>query len=358
MNDLKNLSGVEKIEFMFKEGVDFSPTHKKNINIRRFRLIKPRHLFWIPSLIIKKIYRFLPNLLKDIFFFLSINHKAPKTKMFAKTRYSEIRTLVDIKISALILKSVPVEILDKTKSILKLGFFTSRLESVSKIDTIIDDVLDYATPSHAGARPYFKDGKNEQIDGSYSAYYTFSKKDNEKITSILSKNFDKNFNYYLSALAGYRCKFQDIEYSLGIVYGANSNDEMHQDVYGSVAKGFIYLQDVGENDAPFELLKGSHLDAVFRSAETNKAVLKNDFHSGGSTRIRGEDLKNSIEKFGIKSFTGEKGTFIVANTAGFHRKGIHKSNKPRITLACGVKRKGLIAKLLINLLALLKNDKP
>ena len=84
MNDLKNLSGVEKIEFMFKEGVDFSPTHKKNINIRRFRLIKPRHLFWIPSLIIKKIYRFLPNLLKDIFFFLSINHKAPKTKMFAK----------------------------------------------------------------------------------------------------------------------------------------------------------------------------------------------------------------------------------------------------------------------------------
>ena len=59
-----------------------------------------------------------------------------------------------------------------------------------------------------------------------------------------------------------------------------------------------------------------------------------------------------------ESFTGEKGTFIVANTAGFHRKGIHKSNKPRITLACGVKRKGLIAKLLINLLALLKNDKP
>ena len=44
-------------------------------------------------------------------------------------------------------------------------------------------------------------------------------------------------------------------YSLSIVYGENSNSEMHQDTFASVAKGFVYLQDIGEDNSPFEYLK-------------------------------------------------------------------------------------------------------
>ena len=114
---------------------------------------------------------------------------------------------------------------------------------------------------------------------------------------------------------------------------------MHQDTYASVAKGFIYLQDVGEGNSPFEYLEGSYTDAAFRSEQTNEAVLNNDFHSSGSTRLRGKILEEAICNYGMKTFTGSKGLFVLANTAGYHRKGAHNSNLPRITLACGVKEK-------------------
>ena len=131
---------------------------------------------------------------------------------------------------------------------------------------------------------------------------------------------------------------------------------MHQDTYASVAKGFIYLQDVDDGNSPFEYLEGSYLDATYRSNETNKAVLNNDLHSSGSTRLRGQVLEDAINKYGLKTFTGSRGLFITANTAGYHRKGAHNSPKPRIILACGVKRKGVVAKLIINLFAMIKSD--
>ena len=105
------------------------------------------------------------------------------------------------------------------------------------------------------------------------------------MSAILQKHITENFNYHLSALAGYKCTLDDIIYSLSVVYGANSNDEMHQDTYSSVAKGFLYLQDIGPTDAPFEYLEGTYADAKFRSRETNQAVLDNDCHSSGSTRF-------------------------------------------------------------------------
>ena len=354
MDDLKKLSGVEKIEFMFKEGIDFSNSNNAGGKSKVAKQIKFAHLLHLPTFLYKRLYRVLPGFFQDIFFCFSIINKAPSTQMFARTKYDEFRTLVDIKISALTIKSAPKNMLENIKNSFQSGFYTARLDNISEVNTIIDDVMNYAKPSHAGARPYFKDGKNEKLEGSYSAYYTISKKDSARITSILNKNLDKEFNYHLSALAGYRCEFKDIEYSLGIVYGANSNDEMHQDTYASVAKCFIYLQDINENDAPFEFLKGSHIDAAFRSRQTNKAVLSNDTDSAGSTRLRGKELEESIRKYGLKTFTGSKGLFIVANTAGYHRKGAHTSDKPRITLACGVKRKSTFGKLIINLLALIK----
>ena len=114
------------------------------------------------------------------------------------------------------------------------------------------------------------------------------------------------------------------------------------------------LQDVGDGNSPFEYLEGSYLDATFRSKQTNKAVLNNDFHSSGSTRLRGQVLEDAINKYELKTFTGSKGLFVLANTAGYHRKGAHNSTKPRIILACGVKRKGVVGKLIINLLAMIK----
>ncbi len=355
MNDSKNIIGVKKIELLFAENIDF-PNIEENDDKRSFlEKIKIKHLFWIPRMLFTRTYRAIPGFLKDIFFALSIIHKSPASKIFARTRYDELRILIDSKVSSLSIEAAPSYYMEDVKATFNKGFYTTNLSDISEFDNIIEDVINNINPSHAGARPYFKDGKNEKIEGSYSAYYEFPDKHNQKMNSILHKELSEDFNYHLSALAGYKCSLDDISYSLSVVYGANSNDEMHQDTYGSVAKGFLYLQDVGSDDAPFEYLEGSYLNAKYRSKETNKAVLENDFHSGGSTRLRGQSLQDAIKHHMLKSFTGSKGLLILANTSGYHRKGIHNSSRPRILLACGVKRKGVISKLLINFFAMIKH---
>lgn len=345
----------EKIENFFSNKPDLSNLEERFAKRNVKKRLKIEHLLWIPSFFFKRIYRVMPKILKDVFFFLSIIHKSPSSKFFANTKYDELRILIDIWISSLTLKFSPVGIFNDLKNTFNLGFYSTRVPDISQLDKLIENVIDYANPSHAGARPFFKDGKNIELENSFSTYFTFSKEDNRKINNFLIENLDENINHHLSVLAGYKCKLSDISHTLGIVFGENSNSEMHQDTYASVAKGFIYLQEVKEGNSPFEYLQGSYQDASFRSKLTNEAVINDDTFSSGSTRLRGENLKKAIKAYGIKSFQGDKGMFILANTAGYHRKGAHNSSKPRIILACGVKRKGLIRKLLINFLAILKS---
>ena len=355
MNNLREMTIIKKIETMFNNDFNYSfDKYKKEKKIVR-RTPQLKHLIWIPSLIYKRIYWVLPKILKDFFFFFSIIHKSPKTKIFAKTRYEEFRILLDIKVSRLIMKIIPKETVIKVNRSFNSGFALFSLSNIYEINPLIDNVIKYTNPSHGGARPYFKDGKELRLKDSFSAYYSFSKQDNEKINLFLEKNLDKNFDYYLSALAGYKCKLRDMTFSLSIVFGENSNSEMHQDTYGSVAKGFIYLQDIEEGNSPFEYLEGSYLDAAYRSKQTNRAIMDGDLFSDGSTRLRHKALNDGIRRFGIKTFTGSKGTFLLANTSGYHRKGAHNSSKPRIILACGVKRKSMLTKLFLNLFEIYKS---
>ena len=353
MNNSNNLTEVKKIELLFDKQDNFPKFN--NEDTKNIKNIKTKHLLWIPSLFYKKIYQLLPGILKDIFFSLSGIHKSPTTKLFARTKYQELRTLIDNKISALFLRSVPTKILKDVQNTFNTGSYTLNLTNLSEIDILVGNVINYANPSNAGAQPYFKDGKKKKINNSYSAYYDFSKKDSKKISLILRNSIDKNFNYHLSALAGYKCELKDMSYGLGVVYGENSNSEMHQDTYGSTVKGFIYLQDVHDNDSPFQYLEGSYLDRAFRAKKTNISVLNNDdFYSSGSTRLRGLALEEAFKKYSLRTFTGSKGLMIIANTAGYHRKGVHNSTKPRITLSGNIERKGAISKLLNNLLSIIK----
>ncbi len=353
MSGLKDPIGTEQIELMFSEDINYFL--QKEADERSFlQKLKIKHLFSIPSLLLNKIYRILPPIFKDLIFWAWVSHRAPASKFFAKTRYAELRTLIDIKLSSLALKSVPSKLFDSVKTTFDAGFYSTNLSDISELDLLVSDVINYAIPNSAGARPYFKDGKNQKIEGSFSAYYDFSKEDNRKISSFILKRLDKGFVYHLSALAGYKCKFKNISYSLGIVYGENSNSEMHQDTFASISKGFIYLQDVSANNSPFEYIEGSYKDASFRSSQTNKAVIANDTQNSGATRLRGKELDNAIDRHKLKTFTGPKGLFILANTAAYHRKGAHNSFKPRITLNFEVKRRGLISKFFINILAIVK----
>ena len=353
MSENKTLNAVAQIESLFAEDKSFFLKREKD-NLSLFKKLKMKHLYALPSMLTRRIYKLLPNLLKDIIFWPWVQHRAPATKYFANTRYDELRTLIDIKLSSMVLRSFPQEMIDSTKNTFDKGFFLTQLNDISELDIHISDVINYSKPSHAGARPYLKDGKNKEIQDSFSAYYDFSTEANKHITSFMLKRLDNKFNYHLSALAGYRCRFKDISYSLGIVYGENSNSEMHQDTFASIAKGFIYLQDVTIDDSPFEYMAGSYKDAAFRSLQSNNSILINDIQSSGATRLRGKQLEEATNKYSLQTFIGRSGTLILANTAAYHRKGLHNSTKPRITLNFEIKRKGLIGKLFINLSAVIR----
>ena len=354
MSKSTDLTGIEKIEHMFANNISFlndkKAAHKKPITSK----LNIKKIFSVLSFFHKKIYRFLPNILKDIFFWAWVSHKSPATKIFAKTRYDELRTKLDIKASSIVMKASPAEISNQLEDTFYSGFFSTTISSISELNPLMDSVLDYAKPTHAGARPYFKDGNNKKIEGSFSAYYEFSDADSKKITLFLNDYLEKDFNHHLSALAGYKCELKDISYSLGIVFGENSNSEMHQDTFSSIAKGFIYLQDMDDKSSPFQYLEGSYQDAPFRSMQTNQAVLNDDLYSSGSTRVRGKVLEHAIEKYNLQTFIGSRGLFVIANTAGYHRKGEHNSMTPRITLNFEIQRKGIVSKFIRNLSSVIK----
>ena len=351
MKTIAELTGPEKIEEIFLQNQNFNgdqkdPDSTKNI----FKKLKIHHLLYITPFLRKRFYKFLPSILKDIFYWHSVSHKAPASKTFAKTEYDEQRTLLDIKASKRALRRVPERIISDANKVFRSGFFEQTIENIHELNSLIDNVIEYAKPSHAGARPYFKDGKSVEIENSFSAYYKFSKEDSNRITKFLNKNLDEDFSHYLSVLAGYRCELKDISYSLGIVFGENSNSEMHQDTFSGIAKGFIYLQNMDNSNSPFEYLEGSYLDANFRSTQTNRAVLEGDRFSSGSTRIRELVLEDALSRYHLKTFTGKKGLLVIANTAGYHRKGAHRSQKPRITINFEIKRKGILGKAITNLI--------
>ena len=146
MNGLKDSIGIEQIELMFSEDINFFV--QKEVDERSFlQKLKMKHFFAIPSLFVKRIYRILPPIFKDLFFWAWVPHRAPASKFFARTRYAELRTLFDIKLSSLTLKSVPSKLLDSVKTTFDAGFYSSNISDISELDVFVSDVIHYANPN-------------------------------------------------------------------------------------------------------------------------------------------------------------------------------------------------------------------
>jgi hypothetical protein len=60
------------------------------------------------------------------------------------------------------MKTFPAEISNQLMETFRSGFFSTKISCISELNPLIDGVLNYAKPTHAGARPYFKDGNNKK----------------------------------------------------------------------------------------------------------------------------------------------------------------------------------------------------
>ena len=94
----------------------------------------------------------------------------------------------------MVLRSFPQEMIDSTK-ILSIKDSSPQLNDISELDIHISDVV--ITPNRVmQVQDHTKDGKNKEIQDSFSAYYDFSTEANKHITSFMLR-VDNKFNYHL-----------------------------------------------------------------------------------------------------------------------------------------------------------------
>jgi hypothetical protein len=107
---------------------------------------------------------------------------------------------------------------------------------------------------------------------------------------------------------------------------------LHADAFHSSVKAWFFLTDVKEEDGPFIYVPGSHRPTEIRLAWEREASVaaaqSSDFQSSrGSLRISRETL----QRLGFrepKVFAVPKNTLVVADTVGFHARGL--SARPSI----------------------------
>ncbi|TXH26680.1 MAG: phytanoyl-CoA dioxygenase [Elusimicrobia bacterium] len=97
---------------------------------------------------------------------------------------------------------------------------------------------------------------------------------------------------------------------------------LHLDTFHSIAKAWLYLQDVGEDDGPLAYVPGSHrLDAKRLAWEYEQSLVAasspNVYHARGSFRATAQDLDQLGLPPAIR-LTVPGNTLVVADTHGFH----------------------------------------
>jgi hypothetical protein len=95
----------------------------------------------------------------------------------------------------------------------------------------------------------------------------------------------------------------------------SSGGGWHRDAFVSQLKGMVYLDEVTEENGPFEYVPGSQaFDAVFKlSGRKDFHFLKDRFSDEEMDSI----LKNM--KLTTKKITGQMGTLVIFNSTGLHR---------------------------------------
>jgi hypothetical protein len=115
--------------------------------------------------------------------------------------------------------------------------------------------------------------------------------------------------------------------------------QLHSDIFFTSHKGWLYLTDVTPDCGPFVYVKGSHrlspkmLSYVYRESCGG---------NGGSRRISKQELAD----LGLEEtvLTCPRGTFVVGNTFGFHRRLRGAPGHERLALHAGIRANPFFAR--------------
>jgi len=111
---------------------------------------------------------------------------------------------------------------------------------------------------------------------------------------------------------------------------------LHADAFHPSVKAWFFLTDVAEEDGPFIYVPGSHLPTRRRLSWERKASVaaarSSDFQSArGSLRI----TPDQVRRLGFgepKAFAVSQNTLVVADTVGFHARGLSAGPSVRLEI--------------------------
>jgi Phytanoyl-CoA dioxygenase (PhyH) len=112
--------------------------------------------------------------------------------------------------------------------------------------------------------------------------------------------------------------------------------DFHMDTFHPTVKSWLFLDDVAENEAGFSYVPGSHLPtrrhlAWERKASLDAARAPDRSTREGSIRIQPEQIARLGYAAPVQ-FAVRANTLIVADTSGFHRRGVTQARTRRIAI--------------------------
>ena len=112
--------------------------------------------------------------------------------------------------------------------------------------------------------------------------------------------------------------------------------ELHADTFHPTVKAWLFLTDVAEDEGPFVYVPGSHRMtperlAWERETSINAAEARDTYSARGSFRIRPEELAR-LKLPPPKAFAVPANTLVVADTVGFHARGLSVRPSRRVEI--------------------------
>jgi Phytanoyl-CoA dioxygenase (PhyH) len=112
--------------------------------------------------------------------------------------------------------------------------------------------------------------------------------------------------------------------------------ELHADTFHPTVKAWLFLTDVAEDEGPFVYVPGSHLMTPERlqwerETSIDAAEARDKYSARGSFRA-GPDILARLKLPPPKAFAVPANTLVVADTVGFHARGIGARPSKRVEI--------------------------
>lgn len=182
----------------------------------------------------------------------------------------------------------------------------------------------------------------QNIQGDTSVYRSFlagnNIGDNPSVSSLCNNNkLLKILRFTSGKNESPRFHIEQLRHGLGNAKKSDPQKNLHSDTFHPTMKAWLFLDDVSEENGPFNYVVGSHKLTWKRLKwEYRRSIIAKNINDGysekGSFRAMQEDL--DLLGYGeVKPLKVNKNSLVIANTYGFHCRGAaSRKNAKRLAI--------------------------